>query len=214
MTKRFRKKLTFLQHQCVVLLAVLFLASCSTTPPQNISNLCDIFEEKSDWYDAAQEMKARWGVPLHVPMAMMYQESSFRHDALPPRDYVFFGLIPWGRVSSAYGYSQAKTPTWSDYVRETGRSWADREDFDDAIDFMGWFIAKTYKVNGVSKWDAYAQYLNYHEGWGGYKRKSYAKKRWLVKVSKKVHARALRYAAQLKTCQEELDKSWFWKLFD
>ena len=43
----------------------------------------------------------------------------------------------------------------------------DRDDFDDALDFMGWFISKTYKVNGISKWDAYAQYLNYHEGWGG-----------------------------------------------
>ena len=40
-------------------------------------------------------------------------------------------MIPWGRVSSAYGYSQAKTPTWDDYKRETDNSWADRSDFSD-----------------------------------------------------------------------------------
>lgn len=201
-------KLTFL---CAVGLVV--LGGCSTSPPKNAHNLCDIFFEKRDWYDAAEDMNERWGVPIHVPMAMMYQESSFRDDARPPRDYVFFGLIPWGRVSSAYGYSQAKTATWSDYIRETNNSGADRDDFDDAIDFMGWFITKTHKINGVSKWDAYSQYLNYHEGWGGYKRKTYNKKAWLTKVAAKVKTRAQTYGGQLKTCEEDLQKSWFWRLF-
>ncbi|GAC34976.1 transglycosylase SLT domain-containing protein [Paraglaciecola polaris] len=197
----------------LLLLSVFWLCSCTTTPPKNISNICEIFLEKRDWFDAAEDMSAKWGVPMHVPMAMMYQESSFRADALPPKDYVFFGLIPWGRVSSAYGYSQAKTPTWADYRRETGNGWADREDFEDAMDFMGWFIDKTHKINRVSKWDAEAQYLNYHEGWGGYKRKSYHKKRWLQKVAKIVKARSLRYATQLKGCREELEKGWFMRLF-
>jgi len=189
------------------------ITGCATSPPQDTSNICEIFYEKEDWYDAAADARDKWGVPIHVPMAIMYQESSFRHDALPPKDYVFFGLIPWGRVSSAYGYSQAKTVTWSDYVNETGNSWADRDDFDDAMDFMGWFISKSYKINGVSKWDGYAQYLNYHEGWGGYKRRTYNSKPWLKKVAGTVKARSLRYATQLKTCEEDLQKSWFWKLF-
>lgn len=189
---------------------VLLLGACTTTPPKNVTNLCEIFREKDSWYDAAKDMNDNWGVPIHVPMAMMYQESSFKSDALPPRDYIMFGLIPWGRVSSAYGYSQAKTMTWSDYIRESGNSGADRDDFEDAIDFMGWFISKTYKINGVSKWDAYAQYLNYHEGWGGYKRKTYNRKAWLKKVAKKVNNRSYRYAKQLKSCKEELDGSWFW----
>nr|WP_205663192.1 hypothetical protein [Alteromonas facilis] len=191
---------------------VMFLTGCATTPPSDISNICAIFKEKPDWYDASADMRDKWGVPIHVPMAMMYQESSFKADALPPKDYVFFGLIPWGRVSSAYGYSQAKTPTWEDYVRETGNSWADRDDFDDAIDFMGWFISKTHSINGISKWDAHGQYLNYHEGWGGYKRRTYSKKRWLVNVAGTVKARSLRYAAQLKTCEADLQRGWFWRL--
>ncbi|MGB3727033.1 MAG: hypothetical protein WA981_14865 [Glaciecola sp.] len=192
---------------------VLFLGGCSTTQPKYRENLCKIFEEKDDWYDAAADMREKWGVPIHVPMAMMYQESSFRHNAIPPRDYVFFGLIPWGRVSSAYGYAQAKTMTWTDYKKETGNSFADRDDFEDAIDFMGWFISKTHKINRISKWDAGAQYLNYHEGWGGYKRKSYRKKPWLVKVARKVDVRSKRYSAQLKKCEDDLDDNWFIRLF-
>ena len=121
-------------------LTSLFLLGCSTTPPQNTSNICDIFFENRDWYEAAEDMNRKWGVPLHVPMAIMYQESSFKAEARPPKDFVFFGLIPWGRVSSAYGYSQAKTPTWEDYERETNNSWADRNDFDDAIDFRNRYL--------------------------------------------------------------------------
>ncbi len=86
-----------------VVLMPLMLVGCATTPPNDVSNLCEIFYEKEDWYDAAEEMREKWGVPIHVPMAMMYQESSFRHDALPPRDYFLFGFIPWGRGGSAYG---------------------------------------------------------------------------------------------------------------
>jgi len=194
------------------MIASLFLAACSTVPPKEKEDLCEIFYEKRDWFDAAQDMKDEWGVPIHVPMAMMYQESSFRHNALPPRDYIVFGLIPWGRVSSAYGYSQAKTMTWDDYKRETGSLFANRENFEDAIDFMGWFISKTHKINKVSKWDANKQYLNYHEGWGGFKRRSYDKKPWLVNVAKKVDKRAKRYAQQLKKCEADLSKNWFMRL--
>ncbi|MFT5670515.1 MAG: hypothetical protein ACJAU4_001167 [Glaciecola sp.] len=205
------KKMYFLLF---VLLCTLFLGACSTTQPSDRENLCRIFEEKDNWFDAAADMREKWGVPIHVPMAMMYQESSFRHNAKPPRDYVLFGLIPWGRVSSAYGYAQAKTMTWDDYKRETGNTFADRDDFEDAIDFMGWFISKTHTINKVSKWDAKIQYLNYHEGWGGYKRKSYRKKTWLVGVANKVNERSLRYASQLKTCEDDLDKGWFMRLFN
>ena len=96
---------------------LLALAGCATKPPANPDNLCEIFREKPKWHEAALKMQQRWGAPVQVPMAMMYQESSFKHDALPPR-YYFLGFIPWGRVSSAYGYAQAKDETWADYKRE------------------------------------------------------------------------------------------------
>jgi hypothetical protein len=200
-----------MQKKLIVFLGLLILAGCATPPPQHPDNICEIFFENRNWYSASKNMKDTWGTPIHVPLAMMYQESSFKHNAAPPMQYFWF--IPIGRASDAYGYAQAKTMTWDDYQRETGNSWADRDDFSDAIDFMGWFTNKTHKINGISKWDAYGQYLNYHEGWGGYKKKSYNKKPWLIKVSRKVDARSKQYAAQLRGCQENLDSSWLWRLF-
>ncbi|GLP96814.1 hypothetical protein GCM10007895_21200 [Paraferrimonas sedimenticola] len=188
------------------------LAGCAASPPAEPENICAIFKEKRDWYKAAKNTREKWGAPEHVTMSIMYQESSFKHNAAPPMQY-FLGFIPIGRASSAYGYAQAKTITWGDYVKETGNTWGKRNDFDDAMDFMGWYIYKSNKVNGVSKWDAYAQYLNYHEGWGGYKRGSYRSKAWLMNVSKKVDRRASQYSAQLQGCREDLDRSWLWRLF-
>lgn len=199
-----------MKQTITLIFCALFLTACATPPPRNPENICAIFLENRDWYDAAKDMNDDWGTPIHVPLAMMYQESSFKHDAQPPMQYLWF--IPIGRASDAYGYAQAKTMTWGDYQRETGNNWADRDDFADAIDFMGWFTFKTQKINGVSKWDAYGQYLNYHEGWGGYRNKSYRKKPWLIKVSRKVGKRSKKYAAQLRGCQDDLDSSWLWRL--
>src|SRR3546814_15996427 len=78
-----------------------------------------------------------------------------------------------------------------------------RSDFDDALDFMGWYISKTQRINGVSKWDAYGQYLNYHEGWTGYRNRSYAHTAWLKRVARKVQARAERVGAQYRSCGAE-----------
>lgn len=190
---------------------ILALVGCSTPPPQNSSHICDIFKEHRSWYNAAATTRDKWGVPIHVPMSMMFQESSFRHNARPPMRY-FLGFIPYGRASSAYGYSQAKTETWADYQRETNRRFASRSNFADAIDFMGWYIDKTHRINGVSKWDAYHQYLNYHDGWGGYQRGTYRSKTWLISVARRVDDRAKMYATQLTSCEKELQRGWFRRL--
>ena len=66
------------------------------------------FEEKDDWYDDAADARDEWGSPIPVMMAIMHQESRFQADAKPPRKKLL-GFIPGSRLSSAYGYSQAKT---------------------------------------------------------------------------------------------------------
>ena len=48
---------------------------------------------------------------------------------------------------------------------------------------------------------------------GGYKRKTYQKKAWLVSVAHKVDKRARRYSSQLKSCEESLNHGWLWRLF-
>ncbi|KJG13222.1 hypothetical protein UB37_17255 [Photobacterium iliopiscarium] len=189
--------------------AAFIVSGCATPPPSNQSNLCSIFRQYPDWYEDAVDMQQKWGTPINVVMAIMKQESSYRHDALPPKDYVL-GFIPWGRVSSAYGYAQAQDPAWADFQKHTGHG-GSRSNFDDAIQFIGWYTHETQRQLGVSKWDAYGQYLAYHDGRGGYKRGTYRSKPWLMKVARKVEQQSKNYGWQLKQCRKELNanKSWW-----
>jgi len=188
---------------------VLFLAACATTPPAEVSDVCQIFREKTGWYEDAKESRARWGVPVSVSMAFMHQESRFVATAKPPRKKLW-GVIPGPRPSDSYGYSQAKTSTWEWYQRSTGNYGADRDDFGDAIDFIGWYNNVSNKELGIDKQDAFRLYLAYHEGHGGYRKQSYRSKDWLVDVARKVERQAKRYNGQLQECSEELEpRGWF-----
>ncbi|MGQ4499552.1 transglycosylase SLT domain-containing protein [Vibrio parahaemolyticus] len=193
----------------VSVLGSVLLAGCATAPPKQQDNLCEIFREKSGWYDDAKYMEKEWGTPIHVAMAIIKQESSFRHDAKPPKDYVL-GFIPWGRVSSAYGYAQAQDPAWDDFQDSTGQG-GSRTSFDDSIMFVGWYTHETRRQLGISLWDPYNQYLAYHEGRGGYKRGTYKRKPSLMKVARRVEQTAKTYGWQLKQCRQELEdnSSWF-----
>jgi len=176
------------------------LYSCSHKTPTDIHNICEIFDQKGRWYKYAKKSTKKWGTPIHVQMAILQQESSFQYDAKPGRKKLL-GFIPWRRKSSAYGYAQVLNETWKQYAKETKNWGADRDSFKDSIDFVGWYTHETQKQTKVSKWDAYNQYLAYHEGRGGYLKKSYKKKPWLIKVAQKVDRNAKTYAAQLKKCK-------------
>lgn len=191
------------------MVSIAVLGGCATAPPKDQSDLCEIFREKPGWYDDAVDMQDEWGTPIQISMAFVKQESSFRHDAKPPKDYLL-GFIPWGRVSSAYGYAQAQDPAWEDFQKATGHG-GSRTDFADSLMFIGWYTSETQRQLGVSKWDAYNQYLAYHEGRGGYKRKSYQAKPSLIRVARKVEQQAKDYGWQLKQCRQELEnnRSWF-----
>ncbi len=118
-------------------------------------------------------------------------------------------MIPWTRPSSAYGYAQALDMTWSRYKRATGRTFASRTNFSDGVDFIGWYTALANRRAGISMRDTKSLYLAYHEGIGGYQRKTYLRKRWLMKVARKVEARAQIYEAQLARCESSFqDKTW------
>ncbi len=195
-----------------ILFFVLALVSCNDRQPASPENICAIFSEKQNWHDAVVGTEEKWGIPVYVTMAIMYQESAFKFNAKPPMTYAL-GFIPSGRVSSAYGFSQAKVNTWLDYVNETGNSFSSRDDFQDAVDFMGWYLNKTAIRNKILKNDAYNQYLNYHEGWTGFKNKSHSKKKWLLKVAKKVENRSESYKTQYKACKKDLESDSFWDLF-
>lgn len=195
---------------------LLLLGGCATfgsggDPPRRPADACAIFDEKDDWYPAARESEKRWGVPIAQQLAFIKQESAFVSDARPPRGK-FLGIIPTTRPSNAYGYGQALDSTWDWYIRSTGNRGADRDEFEDVTDFIGWYCTVSHKKLGIAKNDAYNQYLAYHEGQGGFARKTYLKKAWLMKVARKVEAQARQYQEQLARCSaalEEKEDGWW-----
>ena len=184
------KRLAIALSKCVFSLVILLAVSaCSTPQPKNIANVCEMYDEYYDWYLAADGVEKRWGIPAHVTMAFIHQESKFIDDARPPFEW-FLWIIPTGRASSAYGYAQALDQTWDEYREQTNNWGADRDEFEDAVDFIGWYNSKSLKRNRIGRHDAYSLYLAYHEGQGGFSRGTYKNKKWLLTVARKVERMA------------------------
>lgn len=179
----------------------LLVAACggNYSAPRDLDNACAIVSERPRYHRAMKQTERKWGVPVYVQMATFYQESKFIGDARTPYRFVL-DVIPMGRQSSAYGYAQALDATWDEYRDEEGRRSAKRDRIEDATDFMGWYMDKTTEALGISKADARAQYLAYHEGRTGYARGSYNAKPWLLRVSSQVAARSDTYRSQLMAC--------------
>ncbi len=184
------------------LVLLVLVAGCgggNYSAPRNLDDACSIVDQRPHYLRAMERTERRWGVPVHVQMATIYQESKFIGNARTPRRFAL-GIIPMGRQSSAYGYSQALDGTWDDYVDAQGGWGSRRDDIDDATDFMGWYMNESEEKLGISKLDARNQYLAYHEGRAGFARGSHNGKSWLLRVAGEVAARADLYQAQLAQC--------------
>ncbi|MAQ83755.1 MAG: lytic transglycosylase [Maritimibacter sp.] len=184
-----------------VLLPLLALAGCGGggdgmgDAPRNPENACAVITERPHYYEALRASERKWGVPVHVQMAILFQESTFRSDARPPRK-----KGSRDRISSAYGYAQVLDGTWGDYLKGPARNGAQRNNFNDATDFMGWYISESNRALGIPLNDAKNSYLAYHEGRAGFQRGNHLKKTWLLRVSDGVASRADRYFEHLLFC--------------
>ncbi len=208
LTRRSRHaiKIIFLVGACT-----LGLQGCGAAPPPNSHDICTVFEQYPNWYWDSINSYNQWGIPVSVQMAIIQQESDFRSDARPPRTKLL-GTIPWGRPTTAYGYAQALNETWSDYQQGTKNKDASRDNFSDAVDFIGWYSSKASKSLNISKRDAYHLYLAYHEGMGNYRNGSYRNQKWLLDVADHVQDTSNRYRTQLDYCYKKIPKpsSWSW----
>jgi hypothetical protein len=189
----------FLQF-CV--LAVLLVACGGTrefSAPRNLDDACLLTRERPQYLSAMRNTERRWGVPVPVQMAIIHAESRFIGDARTPYRFAL-GVIPMGRQSSAYGYSQALDGTWDEYVQATGNRRAERTNIHDAADFIGWYSTLSNQRNGIALNDARNLYLAYHDGHTGFSRGTYNSKPWLLGVADRVASRAVMYHQQLQSC--------------
>ena len=183
------------------LFIILFLISACSSIPSNTSNGCSIFNERYFWYKHAKQSEKKWGTPVYLQLAIIKMESDFDWLAKPPRQKLF-KVIPYKRVSSSFGYSQAVKGTWEQYKNETGNKLATRTRFKDSVDFIGWYTYKTNNILKVSQNDAFKQYVAYHEGWGNYKH--YKSNKKIINLAKRVEKQSNIYKKQLTDCKNTL----------
>lgn len=186
----------------ITLLFYVLLSACASQP-SNIDNACTIFKENggwfNNWYKQAKKTEKEYGVPVSVLMATIWKESAFNARAKPPRTKLL-GFIPWKRPSSAYGYPQALKSTWKWYREDTGRGGADRNDFTDAVRFVGWYYSQSYQRNGIALNDPYNLYLSYYAGHGGYARGTWKNNSHMKTAAARVSSTEKLYRQQLQGC--------------
>ncbi|MCY3641767.1 MAG: hypothetical protein OXH37_12205, partial [Gammaproteobacteria bacterium] len=175
---------------------VVFAVDFAIPPPKRPDNLCAIFQEKVSWYQAAKRARSNWGLPVPMGMAFIHRESSFRSDARPERQRLF-GVVPWLRPSDAFGYAQATDAAWSDYKKATGALFPERDDFKDALDFIGWYNDRSHRQLGIAKTDAYRLYLAYYSGLTGYAERVWRREPAVLSYARKAADRTARYRGQL-----------------
>lgn len=197
----------------LIIFVLIMLGGCAVSPPRNTENACNMLAEKPGWYDAVNDAADSWDVSEGLILSFIRQESSFVADAKPPRTKILW-VLPGPRASSAYGYPQAKDGTWGDYRRDMSSYLAERDNFRDAVDFVGWYVDRAHRIAGIPKSDAYRHYLAYHEGVGGFQRGTFKSKRWLIGVAKRVDQFAKTYDSQLSGCRDQLDSGSWWNPFN
>ena len=177
------------------------LSACiASGQPSNTADACKIFQEQRGWYRAALASEKRWNIGVPILMSVIKKESSFKSNARPPRKRGFLGL-PGRRPSTALGFAQAKNETWGDYIRATKNKGANRTNFRDAIDFVGWYLNNAARVNRISRNSAHNLYIAYHEGLTGYRLGRWRGSSFVVGAAAKVDQQAKLYAQQMQNCR-------------
>lgn len=185
----------------ILLVALVSCGSKNFSAPRNLENACSIVSERPAYLRAFKATERKWGVPVPVLMAIIYQESKFIGNNRTPHQYAL-GVIPVGRQSSAFGYSQALDATWREYQQREGGRGARRDNIRDATDFMGWYMNQTKDEIGISMSNTRDQYLAYHDGRTGFVRGTWKHKSWLARIAGEVDARAVMYDTQLRGCRK------------
>jgi len=176
---------------------------CATRAPteEQIADACTMLSDNRGWYNDLRHSAKDWGAPMGLQLAIIRQESSFEHKALAPRGPKQWIFFPGKRLSSAQGYAQALDGTWEHYKTETGNNNADRRNFGDTTDFIGWYVNQSARQARIGQFDYRAHYLAYHEGPGGYLKGDWKRNKVLLASANRVASNATLYEAQIRDCK-------------
>ncbi len=188
-------------------LSIFELSGCSIGGRlYNTENACAIFAQRNgffnNWYKQSKAASLRYKIPIPILLATIKTESSFRPTART-RWHMVLGFIPWGRISTAYGYAQALNGTWVQYKKSTGHHYASRSSFSDSIDFVAWYYRNAIIRDHINPNDAYNLYICYVIGWKAFKdRGALAATPAIRSKAREVALLAQRYHLQLRNCIE------------
>lgn len=186
-----RKKIIYLTS---IILASLAITSCSEeTKVDNKLTACEILNDHPGWAKSLKKAEDTYKLPPAFAMGVMYQESRFKSNAKAVG-------------SSAYGYAQAINSTWK-HFQEDVKANARRDNFDDSVQFMGWYmaqLAKSAKLKMSESENLYMAYMLGATGFKRYKAGTFKNKAKIIedkKLAKKVKNFTSLYKSQLKKCK-------------
>ena len=184
------------------IIPLLIMCSCSIlstdTMPQD--NACSIVKTKRSWERAVLRTEKKWNVSPGMQLSFILTESNFRPRAKTSKTYLW-GIVPTGRLSSAFGYAQAIDSTWESYKKSSGKRFSSRTSFTDSVDFIGWYVNETHQKIGIPKNDAYNHYLAYHQGHRGFRLQAYRSKPNLIEAARRTAANTKKFDSQLAKCR-------------
>lgn len=177
----------------ILVLSVVMCLGCAqrVADPDNI---CEIFRQHPEWCKILDRVRKKFGVPVAVEMAILYQESNFTNYSAIESKKLSLGdeertATFWQRYFGKFYYSQNKM------------------NFRLAANFMGWYLARLHKKLDIPFNEADTLYLVYGEGTLNYRLADYQFKQELVRTALMVAWRAREYQAQLPHCRAMLSKS-------
>ena len=175
-------------------LITLTITSCSESAKVDENmGVCEILTQHPNWSKSLKTAQDKYNLPPAFAMGLIYQESRFKAEAK-------------SKGSSAYGYAQAIDGTWKHFQKDV-KSNAKRNNFDDSVQFVGWYMNQLAKSSKLKMTDSYNLYMAYMLGATGFKRykagtfKNKAKIVEDKKLAQKVKDFTKHYQAQLKKCK-------------
>ena len=192
-------------------IAVTSLGGCSApwsySQPEKITNACQVFDQKLDWYKSAKEAQKEFRnpktgkmLPISSALGLAFGESSLDPYARPPREWTW-SFPFYQRPTTAVGLGQFTNATWQMYEKAIGES-ANRENPKDAMRAIFWHAKYlSDQVGRDLRQDTKALTNAHWAGAGGY-----AQGARNHSHAANVSRAAAKYERQLKGCQADLDQ--------